>query len=131
MNETCDRCGPAVRAIYRVFRRGELYLCRHCTNQLRAALVNAVTPDDIKAIAEGLIDEARDGNVAAAHELFDRLFGKAKQALEVSGKDGKAVKVKHLFDFERFAAELVNVQQERTAATGRMVSARLVPQRAP
>ena len=38
MNETCDRCGPAVRAVYRVDRRGELYLCRHCTNQLRAAL---------------------------------------------------------------------------------------------
>jgi hypothetical protein len=38
MNETCDRCGPAVRAIYRVFRRGEPYLCRHCTNQLQAEL---------------------------------------------------------------------------------------------
>jgi hypothetical protein len=31
MNQTCDRCGPAVRD-------GELYLCRHCTIQLRAAL---------------------------------------------------------------------------------------------
>ena len=30
MNETCDRCGPAVRAAYRVHKRGELYLCRHC-----------------------------------------------------------------------------------------------------
>jgi hypothetical protein len=38
MNETCDRCGPAVRAIYRVDRGGELYLCRHCTNQLSPAL---------------------------------------------------------------------------------------------
>ena len=38
MNETCDRCGPAVRAVYRADRRGELYLCRHCTNQLEAAL---------------------------------------------------------------------------------------------
>src|SRR5258707_7602666 len=38
MNETCDRCGPAVRAVYRVDRRGELYLCGHCTNQLWAAL---------------------------------------------------------------------------------------------
>ena len=34
MNETCDRCGPAVRAAYRVDRSGELYLCRHCTNLL-------------------------------------------------------------------------------------------------
>jgi hypothetical protein len=37
MNETCDRCGPAVYAVYAVYRvnrEGELYLCRHCTNQL-------------------------------------------------------------------------------------------------
>jgi len=38
MNETCDRCGPAVRAVYRVDRDGELYLCGHCTNQLWPAL---------------------------------------------------------------------------------------------
>jgi hypothetical protein len=40
MNETCDRCGPTVSAVYRVDREGELYLCRHCTNQLRPALSN-------------------------------------------------------------------------------------------
>jgi hypothetical protein len=38
MNETCDRCGPAVRAAYRVTRDGELYLCRHCASQLWPAL---------------------------------------------------------------------------------------------
>jgi hypothetical protein len=38
MNETCDRCGPAVRAVYRVDRSGELYLCTHCTNRLWGAL---------------------------------------------------------------------------------------------
>jgi hypothetical protein len=38
MNQTCDRCGPAVRAVYRVYRDGELYLCGHCANQLRPAL---------------------------------------------------------------------------------------------
>ena len=37
MNQTCDRCGPAVYAAYRADRSGELYLCRHCTN-LRPAL---------------------------------------------------------------------------------------------
>jgi hypothetical protein len=37
-NETCDRCGPAVGAVYRVNREGELYLCGHCTNQLWPAL---------------------------------------------------------------------------------------------
>lgn len=38
MNQTCDRCGPAVRAAYRAARDGELYLCRHCSIQQRAAL---------------------------------------------------------------------------------------------
>ena len=38
MNETCDRCGPAVRAAYRVARSGELYLCRHGTKLLCPAL---------------------------------------------------------------------------------------------
>jgi ribosomal protein S27AE len=38
MNETCDRCGPAVRAAYRVHRGGELFLCGHCANSLWPAL---------------------------------------------------------------------------------------------
>jgi hypothetical protein len=38
MTETCDRCGPAVHAVYRVDRSGELYLCRHCANLLWPAL---------------------------------------------------------------------------------------------
>ena len=38
MNETCDRCGPAVPAACRVARDGELYLCGHCASQLLPAL---------------------------------------------------------------------------------------------
>ena len=38
MTETCDRCGPAVRAAYRASHGGQLYLCGHCANQLRPAL---------------------------------------------------------------------------------------------
>jgi hypothetical protein len=34
MSEACDRCGPAVRAAYRMHKRGELYLCRHCAPRL-------------------------------------------------------------------------------------------------
>jgi hypothetical protein len=39
MNETCDRCGPAVSAAYRVRRGGELFLCGHCANSLGPALL--------------------------------------------------------------------------------------------
>jgi ribosomal protein S27AE len=38
MNETCDRCGPSVLAVYRADGNGELYLCGHCSNRLWAAL---------------------------------------------------------------------------------------------
>jgi hypothetical protein len=38
MNQTCDRCGPAVRAAYRASRGGQLYLCGHCTVRMRPAL---------------------------------------------------------------------------------------------
>jgi hypothetical protein len=38
MNETCDRCGPVVRAVYRAAGNGELYFCAHCAIQLSTAL---------------------------------------------------------------------------------------------
>jgi len=41
MNQTCDRCGPAVRAGYRVDpvnRAGELYLCGPCASRHWRAL---------------------------------------------------------------------------------------------
>ena len=38
MDETCDRCGPAVQARYRADRLGELYLCGHCAMRLWPAL---------------------------------------------------------------------------------------------
>jgi hypothetical protein len=38
MNETCDRCGPAVGAAYCVERVGQLYFCRTCANRLWPAL---------------------------------------------------------------------------------------------
>jgi ribosomal protein S14 len=38
MNESCDRCGPPVGAVYRVHRQGELYLCRLCASRLWPSL---------------------------------------------------------------------------------------------
>ena len=38
MNEACDRCGPAVCAMYHADREGELYLCGHCAERLSPAL---------------------------------------------------------------------------------------------
>ena len=38
MNETCDPCGPATGAAYRVDRVGELYLCGQCARRHWRAL---------------------------------------------------------------------------------------------
>ncbi len=56
MNETCDRCGPSVRASYRVTGGGDLYLCQHCTTQLSPALRAqgwAIRPAEHNALARG------------------------------------------------------------------------------
>lgn len=39
INETRDRCGPAVAAVYRVPRDEELCLCGHCANGQWEALI--------------------------------------------------------------------------------------------
>ncbi len=44
--------------------------------RLRAALVRAVTPEDIAAVVAALVEKARSGDVAAARELLDRTLGK-------------------------------------------------------
>ena len=48
--------------------------------QLRTAILDAVTPDDVKAIVAGLIEAAKSGDVAAAKLLLDRCLGKVVAA---------------------------------------------------
>ena len=48
--------------------------------QLRRALLDAVTAEDIRAIAAKLVEMAKDGNVAAIKELLDRTLGKPHEA---------------------------------------------------
>ncbi len=50
------------------------------TAALRAAMLEAVTEDDMKAIVKNLVELAKGGDLAAAKELFDRVFGKAPAA---------------------------------------------------
>jgi hypothetical protein len=69
MNETCDRCGPAVRAGYRVNRVGELYLCGHCASRHWRALsgqgwtfwslgAHALAPQASTASRDGVVEDA-------------------------------------------------------------------------
>lgn len=50
--------------------------------ELKKALINAVNDKDIEKIAKKLVYEAKKGNIPAIKELFDRLWGRAKQEIE-------------------------------------------------
>ncbi len=61
--------------------------------ELKAALLAAITEQDIKDIAAGLIRAAKKGEARAAKELFDRVWGKAPQAVEVTGEGGGDIRI--------------------------------------
>lgn len=44
--------------------------------KLRTALIAAVSEEDIKAIVDGLVTQARSGSVPAAKEVLERVLGK-------------------------------------------------------
>ena len=70
MNETCDRCGPAVRAVYRVSRAGELYLRGHCANRLWPALSAQGWSVRLAAQHELAPQAARRSRGAGAHVTY-------------------------------------------------------------
>ena len=43
---------------------------------LRAALLDAVSEDDLRMIVMKLVSEAKGGSIQAAHEVLDRVLGK-------------------------------------------------------
>ncbi len=47
---------------------------------LRGALLEAVTPADLAAIARSLVQAARSGDVAAAKLVFERVLGRPLEA---------------------------------------------------
>jgi len=45
-------------------------------SRLRSALLDAVTPADMRDVVRALVDKAKGGDVHAASVLFDRVLGK-------------------------------------------------------
>jgi ribosomal protein L17 len=46
--------------------------------QLRSALLDAVTTEDIRAVLDALVTEAKAGSVPAMREFFNRVLGQAQ-----------------------------------------------------
>ena len=53
--------------------------------ELKSALYGAVTPQDMAEVIAAMLLEAKGGDVGAAQFLCDRLFGKAKQSIDLDG----------------------------------------------
>jgi hypothetical protein len=56
-------------------------------DQLKRHLIQ--NPQKLEKIVEKLIDDAMQGNIAAAKEVIDRVDGKAVQSTEITGADGE------------------------------------------
>jgi hypothetical protein len=51
--------------------------------RLRAELFRECSPDDFRDIVRALILKARDGDLAAIREVFDRIIGKATEGADL------------------------------------------------
>lgn len=54
--------------------------------KLKNALMNAATPDDIHTIARRVIGMAKKGNIRAAEFVYDRIFGKPVNTVELTAQ---------------------------------------------
>lgn len=60
--------------------------------KLADAFKSAVTETDMVDIAKALVKKAKKGEAGPAKEILDRCIGKSAQTVEISGKDGEAIK---------------------------------------
>lgn len=59
--------------------------------ELRKELVEAQTPEYVRAVGKKLLKLALDGDVQAARVWLEYVVGKPTQAVEISGPDGAAL----------------------------------------
>jgi hypothetical protein len=57
--------------------------------ELRRALFEAATEDDVREVYRAMVTAAKGGDVAAARVVLEHLLGKPRQQVELSGVDGE------------------------------------------
>ncbi|MFO0839913.1 MAG: hypothetical protein U1D55_15485 [Phycisphaerae bacterium] len=73
------------------FGRGNPHAQR--VQELRSALLSALSDADLQAIVEALVESAKRGDVAAAKLLFERTLGRVPHELVGSFETGPFVKI--------------------------------------
>lgn len=92
--------------------------------ELRAALLDAVTPDDLTAIIRRLVEAAKAGDVAAAKLVLDRLFGR-EPILAILTAAVPADDVRVVFDDEWYGNDAHKRVDEFQAIVASMSDAQL------
>lgn len=86
--------------------------------RLRAELLRAVSPQDLREIVLSLVAKAKAGDILAAREVLDRLFGRPAQALDV------AARVSDERGQSPFEGEPLAERQKRIEAVAELIHAR-------
>ena len=83
---------------------------------LRTLILEAVTEDDLRVIVEGLVQRAREGDLAAAREILNRLVGSPADATDRRETEARrAAVVEQQLDLSR---RRVEVQEDRLFPIG-------------
>ena len=59
--------------------------------KLKRTLIEAVSEKDIKLIVKKMVFQAKNGDAAARKELFDRLWGRAIQEVDIGDNTAKTI----------------------------------------
>ena len=81
-------------------------------------MIEAATPEKVRAVEESLHELAVGGDVAAAKVWLDHVVGKPLQAVEVSGPDGQGLGVEVLMT--AVLAALAPFPEARLAVAARL-----------
>jgi hypothetical protein len=66
--------------------------------KMRAAMLAAITDDDIREVVRMLVDRAKRGNIQAARELLDRCCGRAGGGPDDWAEDQTPKVVRYIID---------------------------------
>ena len=60
-------------------------------NQIRALLFSTATLEDLAEVIVKMVEQAKGGDRFARKELLDRMIGKPKETLQLTGDDGQPI----------------------------------------
>lgn len=79
--------------------------------KMKAVQVKSTTPERMLRVWNALLDKAESGDVPACKEVFNRVYGKVKQHVEVTSQGARTAAAKAAFDHVTFAKLMMQMIQ--------------------